>query len=343
MQQPTVSLVMPLYNGRPYVAAAIDSVLAQTFTDWELIVIDDGSTDGGMEVVQAYSDHRIRPMANSSNRGVAYTRGVGIKEARGKFLAWIDSDDVILPQRLSLQLDYLHANPEVGLCGTWIERFGGGDHSQARPPDHAELLRCLLLFTPIVPNATVMLRLPLVRHHRIRYDETLPIAEDYDFVLQCSRHFKLGIVPNVLYRYRVTEGSLMQRYDEAEDQSFETLRVVSGRALAHFGVYADERQLRSHRFLNSGRVFTDFRQYRRAFEWLLVLMRHNDATGYYDRTVFRRAVADRFYFISKKASFAGLRALTFYLRQARLHKLLYPQPLALAKLSARCFIRYDKF
>lgn len=335
---------MPLYNGRTYVAAAIDSVLAQTSADWELLVIDDGSTDGGLELVKStYSDPRIRLMANPRNYGVAYTRGVGIDQARGEYLAWIDCDDIMMPRRLELQLAYLRQHPDIGLCGTWIERFGSNDHSQARPPTDPELLRCLLLFTPIIPNATVMLRLQLVRQYDIGYDRSLPIAEDYDFVLQCSRHFQVGIVPHLLYRYRVTEDSLMQRYNGSEEDSYAVTKVVFGRSLASFGIEATESDLRAHRSLNTGQVFTDFAQYRRASEWLLRLIDHNNCIKQYDRAAFRRACTDRLYFISKKATRFGMRTLYFYVRTAVAHGLLYLSPLPLLKFFVRCLIRYDKF
>jgi glycosyltransferase involved in cell wall biosynthesis len=344
MNNPVISIVMPLFNGRPYVADAIDSVLSQTFGDWELLVIDDGSTDDGLELVRTnYADTRIRLMVNPSNQGVAYTRGVGIEEAKGEFLAWLDCDDIILPERLELQLDYLRKNPDIGLCGTWIERFGGDDNSKSCPPSDPEMLRCMLLFTPIVPNATVMLRLDLVRKHGITYDNDLPIAEDYDFVLQCSRHFKVGIVPRVLYRYRVAENSLMQRYDAAEEKSFAVVKAVQRRALTRFGIETGDTELRLHRCFNSGLILANFTQYKDAFYWLLSLVRHNETTAYYDRKVFRRAAANRFFFLSKKASSFGLRTLTFYIREAITHNLLYYELFAFMKFVVRCFIRYDKF
>jgi hypothetical protein len=201
----------------------------------------------------------------------------------------------------------------------------------------------MLLFTPIVPNATVMLRLAFVRRHGISYDSKLPIAEDYDFVLQCSRHCTIGMVDRVLYRYRVTENSLMDRYSEAEEKSFAAVKIVHARVLDVFGLEATDDKLRLHRVLNSGLLFTDFGRYEAAFDWLLGLLEHNERTGYYDRRVFRQAVADRFYFITKKASRFGVRTLLFYLRESARHGIRIGEPVKLAKLSVRCLIRYDKF
>ncbi|MBB4080493.1 glycosyltransferase involved in cell wall biosynthesis [Lewinella aquimaris] len=335
---------MPLYNGRPYVVAAIESVLQQRFMDWELLVIDDGSTDGGPELVRTtFVDPRIRLLANPNNRGVAYTRNVGIAAARGEFLAWLDCDDLITPDRLQAQLDYLHEHPELGACGSWIQRFGSGKEVSTQLPKSPEIIRGLLLFTPIVPNATVMLRLKLVEKLGLRYDESLPIAEDYDFVLRCSQHFPIGIIPRILYRYRVTENSLTQRLDTEEEAAFAISKVVHGRALERFGMQVNEEELRTHRILNSDLLFATFSQYRAALSWLLLLLRHNEKHKIYDPAAFRRVGANRFYFISKKASSFGIRTLIFYVRNAVAHNLLYLSPAPLAKFVFRCLIRYDKF
>ena len=341
---PLVTVMMPVYNGKAYLREAIDSVLAQTLTDWELLLIDDGSTDGSVDFIgEHYTDARIRVLANDRNRGVAYTRNAGIDAARGEFLAWLDSDDIMSPDRLQSQVAYLHRRPELGACGTWIRRFGAGRAFSSRQPESPEIVRGLLLFTPIVPNATVMLRLALVRQFGLRYDHGLPIAEDYDFVLKCSQHFSIGILPRVLYSYRVAENSLTQRLDQEEESAFAISKIVHGRALAKFGISATDEELRTHRILNSGLVFTIFEQYAAAFDWLLRLLRHNEEVKFYELSAFRRVAANRFFFISKKASLFGIRTLVFYVRNAVAHNLLYLSPLPLVKFLVRCFIRYDKF
>ncbi|NJC25883.1 glycosyltransferase family 2 protein [Neolewinella antarctica] len=344
MQQPVISVVMPMYNGEPYVVAAIESVLQQTFADWELLVIDDGSADGGPALVRnTFSDPRIRLLANDGNQGVAYTRNAGIAASRGEFLAWLDCDDLITPDRLETQLSYLSDHPELGACGSWIQLFGAGKETTGRPPESPAVLRAFLLFTPIIPNATVMLRVELVRKFGLEYDITLPVAEDYDFVLRCSEHFSFGIVQRALYRYRAAENSLTQRFDAEEEGAFAISKIVHGKALERFGMSATDVELRIHRILNSDLTFRTFPQYVAALDWLLGLLRHNEQHKKYDVAAFRRVAANRFYFITKKATSFGIRTLIFYARKSFAHNILYFHPLPLMKLVVRCIIRYDKF
>ena len=106
MNNPLVSVVMPVYNREMYVGAAIESILGQTFTDFELIIVDDGSTDQSVAIIQGYRDPRIRLIRFSQNKGVSAARNVGNHEARGEFIAVMDSDDIALPKRLEKQLAF---------------------------------------------------------------------------------------------------------------------------------------------------------------------------------------------------------------------------------------------
>lgn len=123
---PTVSVVMPVYNVEAYVAEAIDSVLAQTFTDFELIVVDDAGTDRSMDIVRGYDDPRIR-IVSQANRGLAGARNTGILQARGTYVALLDSDDRWLPEKLALHVIHLDNNPDVGVSfspSRFIDRDG---------------------------------------------------------------------------------------------------------------------------------------------------------------------------------------------------------------------------
>ncbi|WP_273566615.1 glycosyltransferase family 2 protein [Maribacter halichondriae] len=103
---PVLTVVMPIYNGERYVGEAIDSILRQTFADFELIIINDGSTDGSLDIIKSYQDNRIRIINNIKNQGIPYNRNLGLKEAKGAFLCWADCDDVSLPTRFEKQLDF---------------------------------------------------------------------------------------------------------------------------------------------------------------------------------------------------------------------------------------------
>ncbi|MCY3867896.1 MAG: glycosyltransferase family 2 protein [Chloroflexi bacterium] len=119
---PAVSVVMPVYNGECYLAEAIESILGQTFTDFEFIIVDDGSRDGSAAIIHDFAkrDERIRVIQHERNRGLTSARNSGIAASRGQFVAAMDHDDISLPRRIEKQADFLHSHPRLGLVGTHV-------------------------------------------------------------------------------------------------------------------------------------------------------------------------------------------------------------------------------
>ncbi|MCY3779182.1 MAG: glycosyltransferase family 2 protein [Chloroflexi bacterium] len=120
---PQLSVIMPVYNGEKYLAEAIESILAQTFTDFEFLIVDDGSTDRSVEIIKSYGnrDSRIRCFQHMENLGSPSSRNHGIAEARGEYIATMDCDDISLPQRFERQIAFMRANPDIGLLGTGVQ------------------------------------------------------------------------------------------------------------------------------------------------------------------------------------------------------------------------------
>ena len=343
MANPILTVVMPVYNGEKYLKEAIDSVLGQTFEDFELLVINDGSMDQSLPIIASYKDNRIRLLNNEVNRGIPYTRNLGLKEAKGKFLTWMDCDDISLPQRLELQMNFLRERREYGGCGTWLVRFKGDiEHHVYKAQANPDFLKATMLFKTSIPNATVMLRLSEVRRFGLVYNENLPIAEDYEFILNCSRYFKFSNIQKVLYRYRDSETSIMNKYDSNEDGSFEVLKKVYVQSLGMLGISPSEGQLNLHRLIASRQVFGEMEDYVECYKWLLFIKTTNQKKKLYPKKVFNRVLRNQFFFISKKASYFGLRVFAFFLRKSMVNGWDY-SPLQIGRLAIRCLLKYDKF
>lgn len=112
---------MPVYNGERFLREAIESVLQQTFADFELLIVNDGSTDRSLDIIQTYNDSRIRLIDNGANLGLIAARNTGLKNARGEYIALLDCDDIAYPDRLAEQIAFLDKNPSFGMVGAWIE------------------------------------------------------------------------------------------------------------------------------------------------------------------------------------------------------------------------------
>ncbi|TXJ00169.1 MAG: glycosyltransferase family 2 protein [Neisseriales bacterium] len=139
MTAPIISVVMPVYNAEKYITEAVESILNQTYSDFEFIIIDDCSTDSSYQILQKYAekDKRIRIFRNDTNRKQAYTKNFAIKLAKGKFIAFMDADDISLPARFTKQVTFMESHPDIGVCGTWIKVFIDDIHKVIPPKKSA--------------------------------------------------------------------------------------------------------------------------------------------------------------------------------------------------------------
>ncbi len=191
---PKVSVIIPTYNRLSMVKEAVDSVLKQDFEDFELIVVDDASTDGTVEEIKRYGG-RVRLLEQSENRGVSAARNKGILLARGKYIAFLDSDDLWVKGKLKIQVAFLDENPQYPLCYTdeiWIRR-GRRVNPKIKHTKYSGWIfeKCLPLCT-ISPSSAAM-RKTLFSKVGL-FDEALPVCEDYDFWLRVSARFPIFFI-----------------------------------------------------------------------------------------------------------------------------------------------------
>ncbi len=211
--KPRISVIMPVRDGARWLGEAIASVLAQTLTDLELIVIDDGSEDASAELVAASgrSDPRVR-LIPQPREGLVAALNRGLDAARGTLIARLDADDRAHPQRLQRQSDYLDRHPGVGLLGTWADRIDeqGSPCGALQPPAAPEELAALLPRTNPFVHSSVMLRSQVLRHVG-PYRTAFEGAEDYDLWLRVSEVAELANLPERLLQYRLHHASATKR------------------------------------------------------------------------------------------------------------------------------------
>jgi glycosyltransferase involved in cell wall biosynthesis len=207
---PTVSVIIPTYQSAKYVSGAIESVLAQTYRDFELIVVDDGSTDETSAVLQPYRDSIN--VIQQNNQGLSTARNTGIRHAQGQFLAFLDSDDLWFPQKLEKQMALFTSNDHIGLVFSDVEYFEGS-HTYKRtcfsvnPPFHDAVTRPLFE-NNFVPMPTAMIRLKALEDQLIWFDPRLTSCEDYDLWLRISEFWQADYSSEVLARYRISSAQM---------------------------------------------------------------------------------------------------------------------------------------
>lgn len=206
---PKVSVIMPSYNAERFIAKAIDSVLAQDFQDWELIVVNDGSTDGTAQVLAGFTDARIR-VIHQANGGEAVARNRGLDEVRGEYVAFLDADDLYLPNALGDMAAYLDAHREVDALfsdGYFCDENERtlGRLSQVRPgPFTGDILEPLVLDPAVIAGIIcTMTRHAIILRSGMRFDPELVIGPDWDFWIHLARHAQFGHLDRLTCMYRV--------------------------------------------------------------------------------------------------------------------------------------------
>ncbi len=200
---PKVSVIMPVYNAERYLRESIDSILMQSFDDFELIVIDDSSTDSSLKIIQSYNNPKIKLLINEKNIGSAGSMNRGLSVAVGEYVARMDADDISLPDRLETQVKYMDNNVDVCLSGTWVQVVGDKHLYDWRYNTDPEELRARLLFDCPFAHPSIIFRREVVCKNNLQYREGYRRAEDYDFYTRIVEFGKISNIPRVLVKYRL--------------------------------------------------------------------------------------------------------------------------------------------
>jgi glycosyltransferase involved in cell wall biosynthesis len=211
---------MAVYNARCYVSEAIESILNQTFSDFEFIIVDDGSTDASSKVLKDYGkrDRRIRLVRNPSNWGLIRSLNKGIGLAKGSYIARQDADDTSLPWRFERQIQFLDQHPEVGVLGTWMKNMEqNGEEKIWKTPINDSLIRWSLLLGPSVAHATVMIRRHILDSDRT-YRPQMAHAEDYDLWSRLCERTRFANLPECHYVRQKHQQMVSVRHSEEQQE-----------------------------------------------------------------------------------------------------------------------------
>ena len=226
-----VSVLMPVYNTALYLREAMDSMLCQTFKGFELIVLDDCSPDNAEEILDAYDDPRIVRYKGEKNAGLSNVLNVGIGMARGKYIARMDSDDISLPQRLQVQVEYLETHPDIDLVSVGMRLFGAKEGTWVRELN-PEKVKIEAMFHSPVLHASSVWRKEAFEKQGLRFRQEMVPAEDYDLWTRAMlKGLKLVNLPEVLYEYRIHESQATVQTDKTAAKSREVQMAYLQEAL----------------------------------------------------------------------------------------------------------------
>ena len=254
-QIPMISVVMSVYNGEKYIREAIESILNQTFSDFELIILDDGCTDHTEEIIKEYTDKRIRYTKNPGNLGLAGSLNRGLELARGKYIARMDSDDVALTDRLQKQVDYMENHPDVILLGGQSELLQNDIvmKNDFHAPVEDDEIRLMILYHNPFLHPTVMIRGDVVRKNALRYQNRY--VDDYDLWIRMLPYGKMHNLEDTLLKYRVHDNNFSvvnknTHIDDAEqslrEKYISSLGLSDSEKKTLIGAFRNEIQLKDN-------------------------------------------------------------------------------------------------
>ncbi|MBW7955742.1 glycosyltransferase family 2 protein [Patescibacteria group bacterium] len=216
---PTISVLMPAYNAAQYIETSIESILQQTFHDFELICLDDASTDNTLEILRklAKKEKRIRVLSNQQNLNIAASRNILVQAAKGKYIAWQDADDLSVATRLADQKSYLDSHPKVGIVGGYLEFFSDETTLSYRKyqADDTVLRHTIFKYSPVAQPAAMIRRECLKEAGS--YGETLSPVEDLDMSFRIGQKWQFANLQYVVLRYRIHPKSATHRVSRHQE------------------------------------------------------------------------------------------------------------------------------
>jgi glycosyltransferase involved in cell wall biosynthesis len=322
MTDPVVTVLMPVYNGEKYLREAIESILNQTFTDFEFLIINDGSTDKSKEIILSYNDPRIRFVENENNIMLIESLNIGIQLAKGKYVARMDCDDISLPERLEKQVEFMEINQGIVACGTNLKTISYQDSQLWQNPiNHNEML-CQMLFSTAIFHPTAIFRKQILINNKIFYSKEYPHAEDYELWYRLSQNYKLANLNLVLYLYRIHEDQVTKKFDKVKNESANNVRKSM---LLKIMPDANEEEINFHLNVVANINLKSKLDLNKVLDWFEKLVQSNKKSNYMDDTALRQVLSEKWalicitnrnifiWFKSLFGSFAGKNSLTSFI------------------------------
>jgi glycosyltransferase involved in cell wall biosynthesis len=273
---PTVSVVMPVFNAAQFITAAIESILLQTLRDFELIIVDDGSTDNSTEIIRSFTDKRIILIRQENNIGNYACRNLGMAAARGKYIAVMDADDIALPRRLERQYYWMENNPETGICGTFIQIIPSGYLPQFVTDE--KLLKVAFLCNNYCSHPSLFIRKNLLTRYNLQYDEQYYYSADFDLCARGLKYFNIQNIPEVLLQYRNHPGQISVAKYKQQQYFADQIRIkqlIENLAFLPEEIPADIHLAIMHKSMIEKSLIETARN------WVLTILSKNKDSGYY--------------------------------------------------------------
>ncbi len=250
MTNPKISVLTAVYNSAELIRPAIESVLNQTFGDFEWVIINDATPDNSIEIIESYDDPRIKIYHNQTNMGLAASLNKGLDLCTGEYIARMDTDDVCYPNRFEQQVKFMESHPEIAIAGSWVNLTGDWKGLWKTPVSHEEI-QCKLLFNSAIAHPTVIMRKSMLDKFSLRYDDRLKKIQDYDLWVRASQVVKLANIPEVLLDYRI---DIQAKSPEVVKRSNEVIYGIRQMQLSRLGIQLSSNDADNFHYISANQL-----------------------------------------------------------------------------------------
>ena len=331
---PKISVLMSVYNSASYLKEAMDSVLNQSFPDFEFIIVNDGSTDKSAEIIQSYKDDRIFLVQNETNKGLIYSLNLGLDLVRGEYIARMDADDVCMPDRLKIQLAFMELSQKVGVLGSDYISFSGSSSKHVSTYAGSDVIKGFLLFSATFCHPSLMIRKSVIDENNFRFSIEAKHVEDYELWTRMSFSTEFESVKIPLLKYRSHSNQVSNTYRELQKKNSDKVRFEY---LKKLGFEFTEKQLGIHQLVSSNEKIKSFSVLCEIENWLMDLGTQNKAKKCFEEDSFA-VVLSKMWKDTCGNTNLGIKAFFKY-RFSVLRKLDKEKTLFETKVFLKCFLR----
>ncbi len=307
---PILSVLMPVFNSERFVTEAIESILNQTFKDFEFLILNDHSTDKSLEIINDFGkkDSRIKVFQNEKNLGVVESRNKLINLSKGRYIAWIDSDDIALENRFEKEIKFLEEHPEIGMVGAYpiiIDENGNETGKWLFETDLQKLKIELFFHSPFL-SSSVMIRKNCLSQNF--YDPRFSVSEDFNLYSKISEHYETANIPEFLVKYRINSKGLSKSNTEKMEQL--SVQVIKEHA-ERLGIKLEESTIKNLRKSKSvSRIaFEEIAEIEKSLILLKDLLLKNDR---FEKTAVNEVIQKYWFETCRKSTHNGLKILSIF-------------------------------
>jgi len=335
-KNPKVTVLMPVYNGEKYLREAIESILNQTFTDFEFLIVNDGSTDKSEEIINSYKDSRIRLVNNEMNKGVVFSLNKGLDLAKGKYVVRMDNDDISLPKRLETQVEFMKKHPEIGVAGAWAKTIGNKNKKYIKTYFNIEKIKANLLFGTSVIHPSVIIDKERINKYNLRYSENCRYAEDYDLWSRSIKYFSITNINKVLLLYRDHDSNLSKIVSKENIQT--SVQIRKKQLKENLDIDPSNEDMIIHQSIYRPKNINLQDYLKRKEMWFNKLIEQNKKTKFYKEPEFSQVLAQRWLKICSVNSNKDFKIFKYFWKSG-LRKKLDWKEFESWKMTSRFFIK----